>query len=120
MPACSWRRSFQASRRREKLERTVKSIADHGARFVGCNVMYLQDGTRSHFMNFLAREFPSMVPRYEKLYPRKYPPEAYRKEVQGMVRMLQARYGLGKREGANTSPKRLKTPQQPEQVGFAW
>src|SRR5262245_40240857 len=31
---------------RSKLERTVKAIADHGARFVGCNVMYLQEGTR--------------------------------------------------------------------------
>ena len=25
---------------RRKLERTIKAIADHGARFVGCNVMY--------------------------------------------------------------------------------
>src|SRR5256886_12669764 len=49
---------------RSKLERTVKAIADHGARFVGCNVMYLQDGTRDHFMKFLDREFPSMRPRY--------------------------------------------------------
>ena len=38
---------------RSKLERTVKAIADHGARFVGCNVMYLQDGTRTHFLNFI-------------------------------------------------------------------
>src|SRR4029077_16228007 len=53
---------------RTKLECTVKAIADHGARFVGCNVMYLQDGTRSHFMKFLEREFPAMLPRYEKLY----------------------------------------------------
>ena len=30
---------------RAKLERTVKAIADHGACFVACNVMYLQDGT---------------------------------------------------------------------------
>src|SRR5262245_56093865 len=44
---------------RGKLERTIKAVADHGARFLGCNVMYLQDGTRSHFMNFLEREFPS-------------------------------------------------------------
>ena len=34
---------------RDKLERTIKAIADHGARFVGCNVMYLQDGTRDAF-----------------------------------------------------------------------
>src|SRR4029077_17824885 len=74
---------------RAKLERTVKAIADHGARFVGCNVMYLQDGTRTHFMSFLDREFPAMRPRYERLYGSKYPPTAYRKELQGMVRMLQ-------------------------------
>ena len=53
---------------RDKLERTVKAIADHGARFVGCNVMFLEDGTRSHFMKFLEREFPSWLPRYETLY----------------------------------------------------
>src|SRR5207302_2750106 len=86
---------------RSKLERTIKAIADHGARFVGCNVMYLQDGTRTHFMKFIAREFPSMTPRFEKLYAKKYPPDAYRKEVQGMVQVLQARYGLRKRERAN-------------------
>src|SRR6476660_134127 len=67
---------------RDKLERTIKAIADHGARFVGCNVMYLQDGTRSHFMKFLEREFPSMRPRYERLYEKKYPPASYRNEVQ--------------------------------------
>src|SRR5882724_7480167 len=66
---------------RAKLEATVKAIADHGARFAGCNVMYLEDGTRTHFMKFMEREFPAMVPRYEKLYAKKYPPEAYRKEL---------------------------------------
>jgi hypothetical protein len=38
-----------------------QAIADHGARFVGCNVMYLQDGTRTHFLKFIEREFPSMT-----------------------------------------------------------
>jgi DNA repair photolyase len=102
-----------------KLERTIKAIADHGARFVGCNVMYLQDGTRSHFMKFVEREFPSMLPRFEKLYARKYPPDSYRKEVKAMVRLLQQRYGLNGREAADqdkVEPRR----DEPEQVGFAW
>src|SRR6266851_920889 len=86
---------------RDKLERTVKAIADHGARFVGCNVMFLEGGTRAHFMKYLEREFPAWLPRYEKLYERKYAPQEYRKQVQGMVRVLQARYGLGGREDAN-------------------
>src|SRR5438034_573786 len=56
---------------RAKLERTIKAIADHGARFVGCNVMYLQDGTRTHFMKFIEREFPAMLPRFERLYAKR-------------------------------------------------
>jgi DNA repair photolyase len=107
---------------REKLERTVKSIADHGACFVGCNVMYLQDGTRSHFMAFLEREFPAMVPRYERLYGSKYPPKAYRQELQGMVRVLQERYAVAPRETPG-APQGLEGPAEaagPEQVGFKW
>ena len=106
---------------RSKVERTIKAIADHGARFVGCNVMYHQDGTRTHFMKFIEREFPSMLPRFEKLYPRKYPPESYRKEVQGMVHVLQQRHGLRRREEAGGRAE----PPPPAvsaatQVGFAW
>ena len=107
---------------RHKLERTVKAIADHGARFVGCNVMYLQDGTRDHFMRFLEREFPSMRPRFETLYAKKSPPETYRREVQSMVRVLQDRYGLRKRKEADAeqTPADADTPDNAEQVGFAW
>jgi DNA repair photolyase len=104
---------------RGKLERTIKTIADYGARFVGCNVMYLQDGTRTHFMKFIAREFPAMLPRFEKLYLKKYPPEWYRKEIQGMVRVLQDRYGVSRRETAEDAPGPERSP-EPEQVGFRW
>ncbi len=110
---------------RTKLERTIKAIAEHGARFVGCNVMYLQDGTRSHFMKFLQQEFPAMVPRYERLYARKYPPASYRREVQAMVRVLQERHGLATREERmreETTREETAAARtaEPEQVGFAW
>jgi len=105
---------------RQKIERTIKAIADHGARFVGCNVMYLQDGTRDHFMRFIDREFPAMRPRFERLYVKKYPPESYRKEVQAMVRVLQERYGLRKRKEADAERTPGTAPHETEQVGFAW
>ena len=69
-------------------------------------------------MKFINREFPSMAPRFERLYAQKYPPDAYRKEVQGMVQVLQARYGLNQRERAY-EPEAPSTD-EPEQVGFAW
>ena len=103
---------------RTKLERTIKAIADCGARFVGCNVMHLEDGTRTHFMGFIAREFPAMAPRFEKLYAKKQAPDAYRKEIQAMVNVLQSRYGLtARRTGTEAEPAEASGP---EQVGFAW
>jgi hypothetical protein len=36
-----------------------------------------------------------------------------------MVRLLQDRYGLSKRQGPDDEPA-SKPPQQAEQVGFAW
>jgi DNA repair photolyase len=108
---------------RSKVERTIKAIADHGARFVGSTVMHLEDGTRDHFMQFLEREFPLMRPRFEKLYQGKNAPDAYRREVSGMVRVLQERYGLQRRPSetagrtdADTAPE----ASPPEQAGFKW
>ena len=111
---------------RAKLERTVKAIADHGARFVGCNVMYLQDGTRTHFMNFLEKEFPAMRPRFEKLYESKYPPDRYRKDVKATVALLQQRHGLSRRSADDPDDQPQPTAgdtgrdEAPEQVAFRW
>jgi DNA repair photolyase len=103
-----------------RLERTVKTIADYGARFVGYNVMHLQDGTRAHFMSFLEREFPSLRPRYERLYARKYPPAAYREEIKGMVRLLQRRYQLTARVEEDGRQPDPPVSGEAEQVTFAW
>ena len=39
-----------------KIERTIKAISDHGAAFVGANVLHLEGGTRDHFMKFLSAD----------------------------------------------------------------
>jgi DNA repair photolyase len=83
------------------LERTMKAIADHGARFVGCNVMFLEGGTRDHFMRWLSAEYPQLVDGYTQLYARKYAPSAYRREVQSVVSDLRRKYGLNTRDEAD-------------------
>jgi DNA repair photolyase len=80
------------------LERTVQAIADAGAAFVGCNVMFLEGGTRDHFLRWLSGAYPELVEGYGQLYARKYAPSAYRKEVAQVVGMLRGKYGLTKRE----------------------
>jgi DNA repair photolyase len=77
-----------------KLERTIMAIAESGARSVGAMVMHLEDGTRDHFMAFLARAYPDLVERYGHLYAGKYVPKAYAGRVQEVVGMLKVRYGL--------------------------
>jgi DNA repair photolyase len=80
-----------------QMEATVKAVADHGARFVGANVLFLDGGTREHFMRFLADQFPAMVDRYERLYAAKYAPKDYVSQVQKTMTMLKARYGMNDR-----------------------
>lgn len=86
------------------MDRTMKAIADHGARFVGCNVMFLEGGTRDHFMRWLADTHPELVDGYTQLYARKYAPAAYREKVHAQFKRLREKYGLNGREAEGDGP----------------
>jgi DNA repair photolyase len=101
------------------LERTMQAIADHGARFVGCNVMFLEGGTRDHFMGWLAAEYPQLVDGYTNLYARKYAPSAYRKEVQTVVSALRRKYGLNNRDEADED-RAVEQVRAAEQQMLGW
>ena len=85
-----------------KLENTIKAIAEHGAAFMGTNLLYLKDGTRVHFMNFLDTHFPLLATKYRRLYRGAYAPDAYAKEVRGMVKMLQRKHRVARRDADQT------------------
>ena len=80
------------------MEQTMKAIADHGARFVGCNVMHLEGGTRDHFTRWLEGAHPELVDGYRRLYSRKYAPSSYRKHVHAVFNALRDKYGLNRRD----------------------
>jgi DNA repair photolyase len=109
-----------------KLEATIKAIADHGAAFMGVNVMYLKEGTKDHFMGFLAREFPQLVESYNRLYAGAYAKADYVKTVRGMIDTLQQRHDLGRRRGRyEEGPQRLEEEAVEEkaaheQAAFTW
>ncbi len=54
--------------------------------------MHPQGGTRDHFMNLLAREYPDLVQRYESLYAGQYARKDYTKQVDEVVSLMRARY----------------------------
>ena len=104
-----------------KMEATVKAIADHGARFVGANVLFLEGGTRDHFMRFLADEFPTLVDQYNRLYATKYAPKEYSAQVQKTLSMLKLRYGLANRRNRDQQPSTAGPPEQlAAQGAFEW
>ena len=76
------------------LERTMRAAVDHGARFIGSNVMHLEGGTRDHFMRWLEAERPELVDGYRQLYTSKYANKAYREEVKRVMDGLRAKCAL--------------------------
>ena len=83
-----------------KIERTIKAVADHGARFCGADVLHLEGGTREHFLRFLDREFPALAPRIDRLYAGKHAPRRYRDQVRRVLELLRRRHRLPARRAA--------------------
>src|SRR5688572_7075883 len=96
-----------------RLEATIKAVADHGAAFMGANLLYLKGGTKDHFMGFLAKEFPAMVDGYKRLYPGAYAPAEYATAVRQMVNTLQERYEVRRR--ASQVPSEPESGEQTEE-----
>ncbi len=105
-----------------RLEATIKAIAEHGAAFMGANIMYLKGGTRDHFMGFLAGAFPHKVEAYNRLYAGAYVNAGYASAVRGMIGALQARYDLVRpsRESTSAEGRGPGGAEEREQAGFEW
>jgi DNA repair photolyase len=92
----------------EKIERTIKAIADSGATSIGAMVMHMDGGTKEHFMAILQREYPELVPMYESLYASRYVKKDYEKRVQEVVSLMRQRYGVNQR-GTKKATNRLES-----------
>jgi DNA repair photolyase len=82
----------------ELMAQVVREARDAGATHIWANVLYLRPGTREHFLDNLARDWPEMLPRYEKLYAgRAYLPDALVKPVRDRARELARQFEIGDR-----------------------
>ena len=104
-----------------KLEATIKAVADHGAAFMGANVLYLKGGTKDHFMGFLSHAYPQMVESYDRLYAGAYASTEYVSTVRALIGMLQERHQLTRRMRSVTvsEPEEQALPHE-EQSEFNW
>ena len=97
-----------------QLEATVAAAAQAGACFLWANIVYLKPGTKEHFMEFLSREYPQLLPKYRGLFPGAYAPAAVKTPVVEAVGELKRRYGVGDRRGWRAEP-----PPEPVQLDLA-
>jgi DNA repair photolyase len=98
----------------EQLERVVRAAREAGATSVWANLLYLKAGTREHFLDALARDWPEELDRYERLYAnRAYLPKAQAEPVRQLVADLRRRHDVCDR-------RRVKLEPQPtEQLALA-
>jgi DNA repair photolyase len=95
----------------------VKAARDAGATSIWANVLNLRPGTREHFLENLARDWPELLPRYERLYRgRSYLGKEDVEPVRSEVAELKNRFSL---RPLRHPVRRSTTPRRPEQLTLA-
>ena len=97
----------------EGLAAVVSAARDLGATSVWCNVLYLQPGTREHFLEHLARDWPELLERYRQLYRRPYLDRAHALPIRAEVAALRKAFAIADRR---TGP--LEPDPEPEQLAL--
>jgi DNA repair photolyase len=102
------------SDRPELLEEVVKAAREAGATSIWANLLYLRPGTREHFLEALARDWPEELERYERLYDRRaYLKSEHTQPVKEAVGALRKRYGIADRRRV-----RLESAPREEQLAL--
>jgi DNA repair photolyase len=102
------------SDRPELLEAVVVAARDAGATGAWANLLYLRPGTREHFLDRLAADWPELLPRYETLYAGgAYLPKPHQEPVRRTVRQLVRRHDLRDRRTVRLAPD-----PEPQQLAF--
>jgi hypothetical protein len=72
---------------------------------VWANLLYLRPGTREHFLDALARDWPEELERYERLYDRRaYLKNEQTRAVKDLVGELKERYRIADRRRIRLEP----------------
>jgi DNA repair photolyase len=93
------------SDRPEQLAEVVRAARDAGATNLWANLLYLRPGTREHFLDHLARDWPAERERYERLYQgRAYLPAAESEPIRRQVAELRQQHGIADRRALPLAP----------------
>ena len=99
-----------------QLAKVVRAAREAGATGIWANLLFLKAGTREHFLESLARDWPEQLPRYEQLYAngRAYLPKPETEPIRAEVARLAREHGVRDRRHV-----RFESPRKPEQLALA-
>jgi DNA repair photolyase len=98
-----------------QLRQVVRAAREAGATGIWANLLFLRPGTREHFLEHLAEDWPEQLPLYEQLYAgRAYLGAAESKPAREEVRRLARELEIGDRRSLRLAP-----PPEPEQLSLA-
>jgi DNA repair photolyase len=102
------------SDRPEQLAEVVRAARAAGATGIWANLLYLAPGTKEHFLEALALDWPEQLERYEELYASgAYLPRAQLDPVRQQVRSLARAHGVRDRR-----KEPLRPPPEPAQLSL--
>jgi DNA repair photolyase len=103
------------SDRPEQLREVVRAAREAGATGIWANLLFLRPGTREHFLEHLAEDWPEQLPLYERLYggQRAYLGATERNPLREQVSTLARELGIRDRRKV-----RLQPPPEPEQLSL--
>jgi DNA repair photolyase len=105
------------SDRRSQLAEVVRAAREAGACGIWTNLLFLKPGTREHFLEALARDWPEEVDRYEQLYGRRaYLGAGHVEPVRAAVAKLAREHGVRDRRRVRLEPE---PPAVAEQLALA-
>jgi DNA repair photolyase len=103
------------SDRPEQLREVVRAAREAGATGIWANLLFLRPGTREHFLERLAEDWPEQLPVYERLYAgRAYLGAEESKPLREQVRCLARELDVRDRRQLKLAP-----PPEPEQLSLA-
>ena len=97
------------------LARVVTAAREAGACGIWANLLYLREGTREHFLACLERDWPELLPEYDRLYAggRAYVREADARPAKEEVRRLAKEHSIRDRRAT-----KLRPPARDEQLSL--
>jgi DNA repair photolyase len=103
------------SDRPEQLREVVRAAREAGATGIWANLLFLRPGTREHFLEHLAEDWPEQLPLYERLYARQraYLGADERNPLREQIGALAREYGIRDRRKVRLAP-----PPEPEQLSM--